>query len=92
MTVPQRNGWDWFDAPAPVDEEGYADGGRALGVAFARCFNTPAGKEVLAHLRNMTQYRFYGPDAPDAAVRHLEGQRHFVAYIGAMIERGEAAG
>ena len=91
MTVPQRNGWDWFDPPTPTEDEERLDDGSALAAAFARCFNTPAGAEVLAHLRTITQHRFYGPDAPDAALRHLEGQRHFVAYIGAMIERGEAA-
>jgi hypothetical protein len=91
MSAPQTDGWDWFDAPCPPDALPEEDIGRELAIAFARCFNSGPGARVLAHLRNMTQHRFYGPDAPDAALRHLEGQRHFVAYISAMIERGEAA-
>lgn len=63
---------------------------RALAVAFARCFGTRDGEVVLAHLTEITQRRFCGPQTADAALRHLEGQRHLVGYLLALIERGRA--
>lgn len=84
-----ETGWTWFDRAGPDPDDGTA---KELRRAFARCFGGAAGAQVLAHLREITQYRFYGPEAPDAALRHLEGQRHLVAYIGALIERGRNGG
>lgn len=77
------DGWDWF-----------AGTGRPAGPAddpapsFARCFAGPDGVRVLAVLRAMTLDRALGPDAPDAALRHLEGQRQLVATILALAARG----
>lgn len=56
--------------------------------AFARCFSGPEGEIALAYLRRLTFERFHGPDTPEAALRHLDGQRQLVATITAMIERG----
>lgn len=79
-------GWDWF-----------AGTGRPAGAAddpapsFARCFGSPDGARVLAVLRAMTLDRALGPDAPDTALRHLEGQRQLVATILALAARGRDA-
>jgi hypothetical protein len=56
---------------------------------YSRCFNTPAGRAVLEHLRSITIERFVGPDASDAHLRHAEGQRALVHQIQGMIKRGE---
>jgi hypothetical protein len=80
-------GWDWFAASnvAPPDGEELE-----LCRAFARCFAGSAGTSVLEHLRRMVLDRRLGPNASDAELRHLEGQRYAVAYIVAMVERGSA--
>lgn len=77
-------GWDWLDsvtAPAERSDEDPAP-------AFARCFAGPDGQRVLAMLKAMTLERALGPDASDAALRHLEGQRVLVATISALAARG----
>ncbi|PWC56033.1 hypothetical protein TSO221_02995 [Azospirillum sp. TSO22-1] len=56
--------------------------------SFARCFAGPDGARVVAALRAMTVERTLGPDASDAALRHLEGQRALVATILALAARG----
>jgi hypothetical protein len=56
--------------------------------AFARCFAGHDGAVVLAHLRRTTLERSLGPEAGEAALRHLEGQRAVVLRIAALIERG----
>jgi hypothetical protein len=38
----------------------------------------------------MTLDRALGPDAPEAALRHLEGQRQLVATVLALVARGRA--
>jgi hypothetical protein len=43
---------------------------------------------VLDHLKRVILERRLPPNASDAELRHLEGQRHAVAYILAMVERG----
>ena len=54
--------------------------------AFVRCFNTGEGREVLSFLKRMTLERYLGPDCSNDALRHLEGQRHLVAYIIALAQ------
>jgi hypothetical protein len=79
-------GWDWFAAdPAPAEGEDLE-----LCRAFARCFAGTAGKSVLEHLRRVVLERRLAPNASDAELRHLEGQRYAVAYIAVMVERGSA--
>ena len=59
-----------------------------LALATARCFATPEGELVLAHLKATTVERVLGPAAGDAQLRHLEGQRALVAHLLALIARG----
>ena len=93
-----RKGWDWFERSgehADQPEDGAADlpdPGRALHLAYARCFSTPDGEKVLTHLRALTLERTFGPDTPNRMLRHGEGQRQLVAYVLAQIERGRAGG
>ena len=58
--------------------------------AFARCFASVEGEFALRHLDEMTMRRALGPDASEAMLRHLEGQRQLVAYIHALVARGRA--
>ncbi len=80
-------GWAQIDGANGRDIEPES---RALAIAFARCFGTRDGEIVLAHLTDITQRRFCGPQTTDAALRHLEGQRHLVGAILALIDRGRA--
>ena len=79
-------GWTWFEtqgrADEPVDPE--------LCRAFARCFAGSDGERVLGHLERLVLLRRLPPQASDAELRHLEGQRHAVAYLAAMVARGRA--
>lgn len=59
-----------------------------LAATFARCFATPDGQRVLAHLRHRTISRICGPEASEALLRHAEGQRQLVASIIALTQRG----
>ena len=68
-----------------------APAGNDLAQAFARCFRGSDGERVLAHLRRLTVERRLSPDCSEAELRHLEGQRHLVAYIGLLAERGRFA-
>jgi hypothetical protein len=81
------SGWDWFaaDNAAPAEAEELE-----LCRAFARGFAGTAGSSVLEHLRRVFLERRLAPNASDAELRHLEGQRYAVAYIVAMVERGSA--
>lgn len=83
--VERDTGWRWFESP-----EGPSDNAPSSEIeqCFARCFSGPDGDRVLAQLRAMTTERVLGPDSADTALRHLEGQRHLVIQIGAMIARG----
>jgi hypothetical protein len=58
--------------------------------AFARCFGGRDGAVVLAQLRRLTRERALGPEASEAALRHLEGQRQLVAQIEGFVARGRA--
>lgn len=60
----------------------------ALNNAFAHCFATPPGRIVLQHLKEITLARVCGPDATDAQLRYLEGQRFLASVILNRIERG----
>lgn len=59
-----------------------------LARAFARLFVGGDGETALAHLRAVTIERRAPPDMPEAALRHLEGQRSVVAAIESLIARG----
>ncbi|CDL00888.1 protein of unknown function [Magnetospirillum gryphiswaldense MSR-1 v2] len=77
-------GWDWFAPPAPPDNAQRL----AVARAFARAFSGADGDLALAHLRSLTLDRCLGPDASDAALRCLEGQRLLAAHILSLVERG----
>ncbi len=82
-------GWGWFAPPAGRSEAASPDPGRSdLERDFARCFGTPEGRRVLAHLRAATLDRALGPAASVDTLRHLEGQRHLVAHMTALAARG----
>jgi hypothetical protein len=72
-----------FTARPPAESES-ADIERA----FARCFASEDGRKVIAHLQVMTFQRAFGPDAPDAQLRYIEGQRALVASVLRLIDRG----
>jgi len=80
-------GWRWFEETGPA-----GDGQPGIEISFARCFDHADGRRVLDHLRAMTTERVLGPDASDAALRHLEGQRSLVAMIAGLAVRGRAGG
>ena len=54
---------------------------RKLNMLFLATFTTPAGAEVLKHLRRITIEAVSGPDITDAHLRHLEGRRFLVGVI-----------
>lgn len=60
-----------------------------LASAFARCFRGNDGERVLSHLRRITIERRPAPDCSEAELRHLEGQRHLVAYLQQLVARGQ---
>lgn len=81
------SGWAWFAgpevAPAAEDSDEFE-----LCRAFGRCFAGAEGQIVLDHLKRTVLERRLPPNASDAELRHLEGQRCAVAHILAMVERG----
>ncbi len=77
-------GWAWLSA-APA-----TPGSEELAAVFARCFASIDGTRVLNHLRAVTVERTLSPDAPDTALRHLEGQRQLVQAMHALVARGRA--
>ncbi|TAN57879.1 MAG: hypothetical protein EPN26_02180 [Rhodospirillales bacterium] len=59
-----------------------------LAPLFARVFRDGDGVRALEHLKAMTLERHLGPEASDAQLRHLEGQRHLVNHILSLVRRG----
>lgn len=84
----EQAGWDWLEAPPSSGSDGATAPEADPAPGFARCFAGNDGARVLAVLRAMTLDRALGPDAPEAALRHLEGQRQLVATILALVARG----
>ena len=66
-----------------------ADGDHAARLA-ARCFRGADGAALMAYLKALTLDRALGPDAADATLRHLEGQRHLVRHLSHLIDLGHA--
>jgi hypothetical protein len=80
-------GWSWFDAGStPTDNAADPE----LCRAYARCFGSRDGQQVMAHLARTILDRRLPPSASNAELRHLEGQRCVVAAVTAMIERGRS--
>ncbi|WP_173380464.1 hypothetical protein [Azospirillum sp. B510] len=86
----EREGWEWLETPLSADPDPAMASNVDPAPSFARCFAGDDGARVLAMLRAMTLDRALGPDAPEAALRHLEGQRQLVAIILALVARGRA--
>jgi hypothetical protein len=83
MPAPERHqGWGWFEDLRPAAEPDID-----LCRAFLACFQGPQGELALRHLRRVFLDRRLPPSATDAELRHVEGQRSVVAYIGALVER-----
>lgn len=61
---------------------------RQISMMVAEIFSTPAGKEVLKYFRSMTIEMVNGPNVSTEELRHLEGQRYFVALIEQRIAHG----
>lgn len=83
-------GWDWFDADRSGAEKhvsGVASEGD-LATGFARCFLSADGRQALNHLRQLTVERALGPQASEALLRYVEGQRQLVLYIEALVAKG----
>jgi len=89
MSRPEPAGWGWFDPPSPSSG---GQSGRDMARLAARLFSSGDGEALLRHLREMTLDRCLGPDAGDSALRHLEGQRHLVLHLLALLARGRAEG
>ncbi len=79
-------GWTWIDPPPPPSSG--EDERLKLARTFARLFAGAEGEAALAHLTALTTERCLGPEASDAALRMLEGQRQLVRHILSLIDRG----
>lgn len=60
-----------------------------MAACFARCFRGADGERALGYLRRLTIERRLAPDAGEAELRHLEGQRHLAALIAQLVARGK---
>ncbi len=58
--------------------------------SFARVFSTEEGKKVLAWLQVMTFQKAAGINSTDEHLRFMEGQRHLMASVLRMIDRGKS--
>jgi hypothetical protein len=81
-------GWEWFAETMPSQPVGDVE----LARLFAKSFAGRDGDRALAHLKSLTLDRHLGPEASDAQLRHLEGQRHLVSTILALVARGRSGG
>jgi len=88
MAADESHAWPWAISKVPAEDEARA----RLVRSAARVFRGDDGACVLAHLRALTLERHLGPEASDAALRHLEGQRALVAHLERLIAEGRAGG
>lgn len=79
----ERAGWSWFEPEAAADRPS-----RQIAEAFARCFRTSAGEQVLDYLCRTFLDRRVPPTASDSVLRHVEGQRSVVCHIRSLVEQG----
>ncbi|MFZ1413936.1 MAG: hypothetical protein WAS73_05070 [Defluviicoccus sp.] len=88
--TPGSQGWDWFDGDRSGAEKHVSDGAgdAELATVFARCFLSADGRQVLNHLRQLTVERALGPQASEALLRYVEGQRQLVLYVEALVAKG----
>lgn len=83
-------GWDGLDAPPPAVSD--AERRQTLARVLARLFGGADGELALDYLRQLTVRRALGPDASDAALRMLEGQRQLVLHLESFIRVGRDGG
>lgn len=83
-------GWAWFETNAPSVEHEQPPHDSELAHVYARCFRGDDGAKVLNHLKSITYSRILGPAAPDALLRHMEGQRQLVSHIISLAEHGRS--
>ena len=57
---------------------------------YARAFATPAGKQVLTHLRSITIERILGQNATNEELRWWAAQNSLVHHIENLIKRGNS--
>lgn len=55
---------------------------------FAKCFTRSEGRQALEHLRHITHGRRVSPQACDAELWFVEGQRTLVAMIDQLVRTG----
>lgn len=84
-----ETGWTWFDPPDRTDCD---EAGLVLARQAARLFASADGEAVLQHLKEITLDRCLAPESGDAALRHMEGQRHLVLHLLALAARGRGQG
>jgi hypothetical protein len=84
----EARSWPWRESGSPDPAPEAGEDRAALARACARLFTHDDGRRLLAHLRAQTVGRHLGPEASDAALRHLEGQRALVAHLGRLIAEG----
>ena len=90
---PVDDGWPGFGPGLEGPENGDSGSAARTEVAksFARCFSTPDGRAVFAHLRLIAFGRTFGPEVSEAMLRHVEGQRQLVGRIASLVRRGNEA-
>lgn len=54
----------------------------------AAVLGTNAGRELLEYMKSITISRIMGPNATDAELRHMEGQRYLVAVLESRVRVG----
>lgn len=82
------SGWNWLDETNDEAEIEEHTGDVDLIKSAARCFSDKDGQRLLNYLFAITRNRSLGPDATDAELRHLEGQRQLVTHIYQLIKKG----
>lgn len=85
-------GWAWFETNSPSRDHEESSPDHELANVFARCFGGEDGFKVLKHLKHITHSRILGPAAPDALLRHMEGQRQLVAHMISLADHGRTHG
>jgi hypothetical protein len=57
-------------------------------VVFARAFSTDDGQKALSYLRANFNARVAGPEATEAMLRYMDGQRGLLQTIQSLVEQG----
>lgn len=65
---------------------------KKLHQAYAACFDTPAGRQVLEDLKTRTIQSVCSIGVDPTSLMHLEGQRWIVGIIDNFVERGRHVG